>query len=129
MTMRLNPVYAAGLVEQCTCELFPEWKAVLHTSPQGGDPYLQIHGKSPCAKSGEVVEWTGYKFRVSWHMTKTELICTVFKAYQQAIDHELRELFKFNGLQIFDPHRSLEAMCAAAAADLIEVRSNQLAGA
>lgn len=129
MTTRLNPAYAANLVSSCTCELFPTWRAVLHVPQQGGDPYLQIHGASPCAKTAEPVEWTGYKFRVSWHMTRTELICTVFKAYEQAIEHELRELFKFNGLQIFDPHRSLEALCEMAADGRIDVRSNQLAGA
>ena len=132
MTQRLTAPYAREILADIKCELFPEWYIKLYAPEEQagrGDPYLQVVGKSPCSKTGEVVEWTGYKWRVSWHMCKTELICTAFRAYRDAIDHEFRELFKYRGLQIFDPHRDVDALIEMAQADRIDVRRDQLQGA
>lgn len=132
MTVRLNAPYVRELLADITLELFPDWRVQLvvpEEQARKGDPYLQVVGKSPCAKSGAMVEWTGYKWRLSWHMCKTEVICTAFRAYRDAIDHEFRELFKYRGLQVFDPHRDIEALADMARRDLIDVRRDQAQGA
>jgi hypothetical protein len=46
----------------------------------------------------------GRKWRLSIHMTDSEVIQTAFKALFAWFEHEVREAFLFNGKPIFGPH-------------------------
>lgn len=59
-------------------------------------------------------EQGGRKWYVSLFATDMEVVQTAMMAVLAAEEHEARERFRFRGLQIFHPHRSLEALCADA---------------
>lgn len=54
--------------------------------------------------TGQPASWTGRKWKLSFHMTDTEVVQTVWAAVQRAIIHETCELFKFKGAAIYDRH-------------------------
>lgn len=77
------------------------WAVVLAVSPSG-DPYLQVQGMEAGQK------WTGKKWKLSYHMTTTEVVYTAFKAVQAAEDHEMREFFTYKGVPVCHPHVDVE---------------------
>ena len=65
-------------------------------------------------------EQRGRKWRLSTHMTKSEVIQTAFKAVLTAEEHETREAFLYRGHAIFRPHYNVDALaelCHQSAAD------------
>lgn len=94
------------LVSQCT---FEDWN--LEVKMDGDRPYLQIHvlnGKD--ADTGDRLEWTGRKWLLSYHMVPNEIVITAFKAVMAAMEHEVRELFRYRGVPIFNPHLDPDLM-------------------
>lgn len=65
-------------------------------------PYLQVKYDGTGEYGSE--PWTGRKWMLSQHMTRTEVVCTAFKAVMSAEEHETRELFKYLGHEVFGPH-------------------------
>lgn len=66
--------------------------------------------------SGLPAEYSnGRKWRISPHMTKSEIVATVFKAYLSWVEHEARESFQFRGQSIFGPHFDVDALWKMAA--------------
>lgn len=53
---------------------------------------------------------TGRKWRMSMHMTKSEIVQTALKAVLTAEEHEARERFRFRGRAIFGPHLNIETL-------------------
>ena len=53
---------------------------------------------------------TGRKWRISSHMTKSEVVLTAFKAYMTWLEHEARESFEYRGRKILDPHFDVDAL-------------------
>ncbi len=53
--------------------------------------YLQVRAKGTCNVNGEPFEWSGRKWFLSPHMTKSEVVATAFKAVLTALEHEARE--------------------------------------
>lgn len=84
-----------------------------HTSPPRR-PYLRWSFYAPCADTGEEKLQQGRTWYLSAHMTAGELVQTAFAAALQAEEHECREFFTFQGLRIFGPHLSLEALVSRA---------------
>lgn len=79
-----------------------------------GDDYVQVRFLARCAKTG-VHEWqSGRKWRISEHMTKSELVQTVFKAVVTAEEHEARENFFYRSRPIFGPHYDVDVLHAVA---------------
>ncbi len=75
------------------------------------DGYIQVqHIGGECNHGGGPMDWTGRKWKVSQHMTSSEFVQTAFMAVMAAVEHEVREGFKFRGLDIFNPHMDLEAL-------------------
>ena len=68
---------------------------------------------NPCGVNNvtnEAFEWKGRKWLLSRHMTDGEVVQTAFLATMTAIEHEARELFKYKGQSIFDPHYDIEKL-------------------
>lgn len=72
---------------------------------------IQVSVKGKCNTTGEDWNWTGRKWRLSQHMTKSEVIQTAFKAVLTALEHEARENFKYKGKAIFGPHFDVDKLC------------------
>lgn len=58
---------------------------------------------------------TGRKWRISPHMTKSEIVATAFKAYMTWVEHEARESFQYRGQSIFGPHFDVDSLVEMAA--------------
>ena len=76
-----------------------------------GQLYLQVASDNgTCNVTGAKLEWKGRKWRLSEHMTDTEFVWTCFKAVLTAIEHETRELFKFDGVAVADSHVNIHQL-------------------
>lgn len=53
------------------------------------------------------------KWRLSVHMTTSEVVQTVFAAIKAAEEHETREKFLYKGVNIFGPHFSVDQLAEA----------------
>lgn len=70
----------------------------------GKRPYLQVYYHAPCAKTGNIERWSGRKWYLSPHMTDDEIVKTAWAAAQAAVEHEIKEGFKFDNIVLFNPH-------------------------
>lgn len=77
---------------------------------QPDQPYLQVLQKTKCNVTGEPYESKGRKWRLSPHMTRSEIVQTALKAVLTAEEHEVRERFKYRGQPIFDPHYDVDEL-------------------
>ncbi len=57
----------------------------------------------------------GRKWRLSEHMTASELVQTAFAAALHFEEHELREIFLYRGQSVFGPHFDVDDLVALAA--------------
>lgn len=76
----------------------------IHYSWNGSDNYIQLLIPDEKAPKGY---WYGRKWRISFHMTPSEIIQTVFLAIQTAEEHETREKFLYKGVAVLGPHWDL----------------------
>lgn len=74
--------------------------------------YLQIHCDGKCNFSGQDLHWHGRKWMLSIYMIPNEIVQTAFKAVQAALEHEMREQFRYKDQTIFDPHLDVEYLVA-----------------
>ncbi len=58
---------------------------------------------------------TGRKWKLSPHMTKSELVGTMFKAWMSWVEHEAREAFLYRDQAIFGPHFDVDVLAETAA--------------
>ena len=89
-------------------------------SLDGGRPVLQVESDGQCARTGEPLTWRGRKWFLSFHMTRSEVVQTAFKAVLTALEHEARESFLYRDQPIFGPHFDVEklvALCDSGATD------------
>jgi hypothetical protein len=68
-------------------------------------------------RTGEPEPWVGRKWRLSLRMTDGEIAQTALMATLAAVEHEQRELFKVDGVSVFDPHYDLNALVRMRAKD------------
>lgn len=95
---------------------YPPWMIVVR--PDKGHAYLQVRDdEGRCNQTGEQNPWGGRKWRLSPHMTDTEIVKTALKAVLSAVEHETLENFKYRGVSIFDPHIRVD--------DLVEMRHSR----
>jgi hypothetical protein len=52
---------------------------------------------------------SGRKWRLTQHMTVSEVVGTAFAAYKAWLEHEMMESFTYKGVQVFSPHVDIEA--------------------
>ena len=57
-----------------------------------------------CNVTGRPWNWNGRWWRLSRHMTDSEIVWTAFKAVLTALEHEAREKFTFKGIRVADSH-------------------------
>ena len=94
---------------------YSDWDIVVRSLGFGGDRFvLQVHFDAPCVNTGEVERQSGRKWLLSPHMTECEVLFTALKAILTAVEHEAREGFTLDGVRIFGPHLSLDALLANA---------------
>lgn len=62
----------------------------------------------------------GRKWRLSPHMTKSEVVQTAFKAVLTFEEHEARENFRYRGRAVFGPHIDVDALLLASS--IMDVR-------
>lgn len=58
---------------------------------------------------------TGRKWRISAHMTRSEVVQTAFAALMAWVEHEAREAFRYKGQAVFGPHLDVEVLHNVAA--------------
>ena len=85
-------------------------------------PYLQIQCDDRCTVSGEEYRWHGRKWTLSWHMTDSEVVQTCWLAAKTAMEHELRETFRWEGQPIFRPHFDIKALHDISQKECVDVR-------
>lgn len=83
-----------------------------HIGFDPGSPYLQVVFMArDNGRPGVLpIEQRGRKWRLSEHMTPSEVVRTQFMAVMAVVEHEVRELFEYRGGAIFGPHISIEAL-------------------
>ena len=112
-----------SIVALCT---FGDWEITIGTGlPPALRPYLQVKDpKGRCNTSGKPAPWHGRKWDLTYHMTKSEIVQTAFKAVLTAVEHETRENFKYRGEAIFGPHFDVDKLVdLASQPDAKEVRT------
>ena len=70
----------------------------------GGRVFVQVVYDAPCTRTGEVKEWRGRKWYLSEHMMEQEVIFTCYLAFKLAVEHEVMEGFKVDGVILVNPH-------------------------
>lgn len=59
---------------------------------------------------------------LSPHMTKSEIVQTVFKCVLTSMEHRTREWFTYNGKPVFGPHFDVDALWKICERGLFEMR-------
>jgi hypothetical protein len=96
----------AAIVKRCS---FEPWQIVARVDHEG--IYLQVRDDSgTCNETGKAKSWGGRKWRLSEHMTETEIVKTALNAVLAAVTHEALETFKYEGVDIFNPHISVGSL-------------------
>ena len=90
------------------------------TGAQNGPLFLQVKFVTVNVVTGLPYTALGRKWLLSEHMVKSEIVATAMKAVLAAEEHEARELFKYKGKAIYNPHIDVEML--AAACDTMETR-------
>lgn len=70
--------------------------------------YLQVAFQDTDNVTGLMSVQKGRKWRLSEHMTKSELVQTALAAVLLAVEHEVREQFTYRGQAIFSPHYDVD---------------------
>lgn len=90
-----------------------EFKVIAHKdkiNPESGRIYIQTQYSAKCNKSGVEQIWFGSKYYLSDYMTNDEVIKKAYVACQQAVNHEVMEAFKVDGIILFNPHVDFEEL-------------------
>ena len=78
--------------------------------PDDGRIFLQVVFSSPCTKDGDIQEWHGRKWYLSEFMLTDEIVKTAYGAFKMAVEHEVMESFKVDGIILFNPHINFEEL-------------------
>lgn len=94
-----------ALVADCQ---FKDWNITLNWD--GDKPYVQVKFLEKDEFTGKTEMQHCRKHYISMHSCDTEVIDTVFLAVDRAMDHEVKESFKFRGRRIYNPHISVHKL-------------------
>lgn len=97
---------------------FQDWK--FRVSKDESRLFLQLRWMDTCTVTGKTVPQSSRKWLLSPHMTKSEFVQTCLKAVLTAMEHEVREQFKYRGEAVYRPHYNVDALhelCTAKALD------------
>ena len=83
----------------------------LETSREGPNLFLRVTCPGGvCSITGKAWSWNGRWWRLSAHMTPSEIVGTAFKAVITALEHEARECFTYRGQAVYDAHLDVEVL-------------------
>ncbi|HET8687143.1 MAG TPA: hypothetical protein VFM18_10855 [Methanosarcina sp.] len=109
----------ADLLSKCS---FKDWNIALRFDEER--PYVQIQFKGKDNFGTEEEMQYGRKWMLSYHMCNTEVVRTVKKAIDAAMQHEVDEAFKYRGRSIFNPHRNVDSLWETAGSEnSVDIRS------
>ena len=111
----MTPEDMIGILDQIR---YKDWSFRLSDDGQ----YLQVAFIEECILTKQPSIQHGRKWIMSPHMTKSEVVCTAFKAVMTAEEHEIRERFRYKRRMIFGPHFDVDEL--AKIAGKIDVREN-----
>lgn len=83
---------------------------------EGENYYMQALFPAQCNKTGNWETQSTRKWRLSVHMTKSEVVQTALKLVLTSIEHEAREQFKYRDQPIFGPHYDVDQLVDIVAA-------------
>jgi hypothetical protein len=86
--------------------------------------YLQARFYEADITTGERTLQCGRKWILSEHMTKSEVVATAFKAVLTAMEHEVREQFRYRGRMVFGPHFDVDVLHGVATRASMDVRED-----
>lgn len=92
---------------------------------KSGCMFLQIRFEAKCHSTGNIELQTCRKYQLSEFMTETEIVRTCFIAVCRAEMHEIEELFKYRGQDIYNSHinvNKLAQFCESQNGDLFDLR-------
>lgn len=95
-------------LDQVSFKLHPTYQ--FRFGGNGTDQWLQVIDTALPPAEG-----SGRKWRLSDHMTRSEIVQTGFLALLAFVEHEARESFCYRGEPIFGPHFNIEALWCLAA--------------
>jgi hypothetical protein len=106
----LPPVDFASRLSQTLARItHPEF--AYNAAMEGPNWFLRVSAPTAtCNVTGDPAPWAGRKWRLSEHMTAGEIAQTALMATLAAIEHEAREVFKVDGVSVFDPHYDLNRL-------------------
>ena len=81
-----------------------------HVVHQDNDYYLQGRYMEADIVTSDQADQHTRKWRLSVHMTKSEVVQTAFKCYLTSMEHRARESFRYKGKLIFGPHYDVDAL-------------------
>lgn len=64
----------------------------------------------PDTETGKIGRGFGRKEFVAWGSTVSGVVKTAWVCVEKTVYHELMEAFQFQGVRVFDPHRSVYAL-------------------
>jgi hypothetical protein len=92
---------------------FKDWKFLLEPISDRGW-LLQVSFMDRDIYTQEMELQKGRKFYISPYMVKGEVVKTAFLAVLQAMEHEVRETFLYEGKRILGPHIAIDALAEVA---------------
>jgi len=87
---------------------YRDWRFLAETDKAG--PFLVLEFDEPCNVTGAPAVQRSRKWKLSQHMTRSEVVQTALKALLTALEHEAREQFTYRGRAIFGPHFDVDAL-------------------
>jgi hypothetical protein len=84
----------------------PNWHVLVgHDSLKNSHGYLQLEVKNSVdSVTGNVVNWKSGKRYLSDFMCRQEIVGLVYSMIESAEIHEMREMFRYKGRSIYNPH-------------------------
>ena len=106
----MTPLEMAVLLDRL---VYKDWEFYIDTDEDV--PWVQVRFTAPDHGTGQPARVYGRKWRLSLHMTPSEVVATALKAVLTAEEHEAREQFRYRGRAIFGPHLDVDALAEFAA--------------
>lgn len=88
--------------------------------------YLQLRWPDFDVRSDEMTAHSGRKWRLSQHMTRSQVVQTALAAVLAAEEHEARERFLYLGRRIFGPHMNVDALYVLVGEDNAEEKRDEV---